>query len=219
MEKMSIRKDLMLAALIAVVIHIGIAFARVPVEYPSVHVNADDKRHLRVSFVSVKPEVKKKIHVKQLIKKKIKVERKKPAEKIIRNDIPTEKRELQPEKDIQPEPVEEQLHPVASVSPREGLERPAIVAAIPRYKENAPPAYPRIARRLGYEGIVLLSVKVLDNGYVEEITIKKSSGRSILDRAALKAVRKWKFEPASRLGVSLTMWVDVPVHFVLQESK
>ncbi|MBT8491314.1 MAG: energy transducer TonB, partial [Deltaproteobacteria bacterium] len=40
-----------------------------------------------------------------------------------------------------------------------------------------------------------------------------------LDRAALKAVRKWKFEPASRLGVPFTMWVDVPVHFVLQGSK
>ena len=216
---MSIQKDLILAALIALIIHIGMAFARVPVEYPSVHVNTYDKRHLRISFVSIKPEVKKEVSVKQLIKKKKKVVRKKPAEKVIRKDIPTEKRELQPEKDIQSEPAEEQLHPVASVSPREVPERPAIVAAIPRYKENTPPAYPRIARRRGYEGIVLLSVKVLGNGYVEEITIKKSSGRSILDRAALKAVRKWKFEPASRLGDPFTMWVDVPVHFVLQESN
>jgi TonB family protein len=219
MEKMSIRKDLFLAALIAVVIHIGMAFARVPVEYPSVHVNADDKRHLRISFVSIKPEVKKEIQVNQLIKKKKLVVKKKPVEKIVRKDIATRNRELQPEKDIQTEPVGQKLHPVASLSLREMSERPAIVAAIPRYKENAPPEYPRIARRRGYEGIVLLSVKVLDNGDVDEVTIKKSSGRSILDRAALKAVRKWKFEPASRLGIPFTMWVDVPVHFVLQESK
>lgn len=207
------RKDLFLAALIAVVIHMGIAFARVPVEYPTIQVNADAKRHLRISFVSIKPEIKKVPQVKHLIKKK------KPVEKIVRKDVVTEKRVLQPEKDIQTEPVEEQLHPVASISPKEISERPAIVAAIPRYKENAPPAYPRIARRRGYEGIVLLSVKVLGNGEVDEVTIKKSSGRSILDRAALKAVRKWKFEPASRWGVPFTMWVDVPVHFILQESK
>jgi len=216
---MSIQKDLFLAALIAVIIHIGMAFARVPVEYPSVHVNAGDKRHLRISFVSIKPEVKKKVIVKQLITKKKRVVRKKPAEKFVKKDILTEKRELQPEENIQAEPTEKPLHPIASVIPREVPERPAIVAAIPRYKENAPPAYPRIARRRGYEGIVLLSVKVLGNGYVEEVKIKKSSGHSILDRAALKAVRKWKFEPASRVGAPVTMWVDVPVHFVLQESK
>ncbi|MBN2516376.1 MAG: energy transducer TonB [Deltaproteobacteria bacterium] len=213
MEKMSIQKDLLLAAIIAIVIHIGMAFSRVPVEYPSVHVNADDRQHLRISFVSIKPEVKKKIQNKQLIKKK------KRVEKIVREDVVTRSRELQPEKNIQPEPLEKQLHPVASISPREMSERPAIVAAIPRYKENVPPAYPRIARRRGYEGIVLLSVKVLDNGNVDEVTIKKSSGRSILDRAALEAVRRWKFDPASRLGTPFTMWVDVPIHFVLQESK
>lgn len=215
---MSIQKDLFLAALIAIVIHTGMAFARIPVDYPSVHINVDDKQHLRISFVSVKPEVKQEIQVKQLITKKEKVVRKKPVE-IIKKDIVAENRELQPEEDIQTEPVEKKLNPVASISPREMSEKQAIIAAIPRYKENTPPVYPRIARRRGYEGIVLLSVKVLDNGSVDEITIKKSSGRPILDRAALKAVRQWKFDPASRLGIPFTMWVDVPIHFVLQESK
>ena len=87
---------------------------------------------------------------------------------------------------------------------------------MPRYKENMPPVYPRQARRRGYEGIVLLSVMVLDNGTVGEVRIKESSGYSCLDSAALKTVKKWTFEPATRLGTAIPMWVDVPVRFTLK---
>ncbi|MFH1293525.1 MAG: energy transducer TonB, partial [Pseudomonadota bacterium] len=91
-----------------------------------------------------------------------------------------------------------------------------ILAAAPRYSENSPPSYPSIARRRGYEGVVMLSVKVLVDGNVGELRIKGTSGHSILDRAAVKAVKKWKFKPAFRGEVPVPMWVEVPVRFVIK---
>ncbi|NNL76679.1 MAG: TonB family protein, partial [Desulfobacterales bacterium] len=53
--------------------------------------------------------------------------------------------------------------------------------ARPRYKQNTSPPYPRKARRLGYEGIVLLKVLIDENGRVDQLTVLESSGHAILD--------------------------------------
>lgn len=87
--------------------------------------------------------------------------------------------------------------------------------AVPRYGENPPFPYPMIARRKGYEGVVLLSVEVLSNGRAGHVKIEKSTGYAVLDTSALKAVKEWKFEPARRMGTPVTVWVNVPVKFVL----
>lgn len=94
----------------------------------------------------------------------------------------------------------------------------ATAAAAPRYRENAHPVYPAIARSRGYEGMVLLAAEVAADGRVENLTIKKSSGYASLDRSALEAVKRWKFDPGRRMGKPVAMWVDVPVKFVLKED-
>ena len=88
--------------------------------------------------------------------------------------------------------------------------------ARPLYKQNAAPPYPRKARRLGYQGIVMLKVLVDENGRVDDLTVHKSSGHSVLDRAALSAVRKWLFEPGTEGGIKKKMWVKIPVRFKLE---
>ncbi len=95
--------------------------------------------------------------------------------------------------------------------------RPDVVAAVPRYRDNPPPLYPSVARRRGYEGLVILSVVVRSDGTVGDVRVKESSGKKILDRAAVSGVRAWRFEPGSRDGVVCEMTVDVPIRFVLQE--
>ena len=90
--------------------------------------------------------------------------------------------------------------------------------ATPRYRVNAHPEYPAVARSRGYEGMVLLAAEVAADGRVENLTIKKSSGYASLDRSALEAVRRWKFDPGRRMGKPVAMWVDVPVKFVLKED-
>lgn len=94
-----------------------------------------------------------------------------------------------------------------------------ISLAVPRYRENAPPAYPSIARMRGYEGVVLLAAQIFSDGGVGSLKIKKSSGYEVLDRSAVKAVKTWKFEPGTRLGKPVSMWVEVPVKFVLKDTE
>jgi protein TonB len=88
--------------------------------------------------------------------------------------------------------------------------------ALPLYKQNEPPLYPLKARRLGYEGIVMLKVLIDDNGRVDDLRVLKSSGHRVLDRAALSAVKKWLFEPGTENGVKKKMWVKIPVRFDLK---
>ena len=88
--------------------------------------------------------------------------------------------------------------------------------ALPLYKQNTAPLYPLKARRLGYEGIVMLKVLIDEDGRVDDLTVLESSGHSVLDRAALSAVKKWLFEPGTEGGIKKKMWVKIPIHFDLK---
>ena len=90
-----------------------------------------------------------------------------------------------------------------------------IVEAVPRYNRNPPPKYPKIARRRGYEGTVLLEVFVTENGHVGDLRILRSSGFAQLDTSARKSVQKWHFEPGRKGDRPVAMWVRVPVDFQL----
>lgn len=92
------------------------------------------------------------------------------------------------------------------------IDLPSIAAA---YRNNPPPTYPWRSRRLGEEGRVLLRVHISVAGRVDRIAIKRSSGYRRLDRAALQAVRDWRFQPARRAGHPVPAWVLVPIHFKL----
>ncbi|MDV7211236.1 energy transducer TonB, partial [Azotobacter beijerinckii] len=83
------------------------------------------------------------------------------------------------------------------------------------YLRNPAPEYPAIAQRRGWEGSVLLRVHVLARGTPSEIQVQKSSGRDLLDEAAVKAVRRWSFVPAKRGEVAQDGWVSVPIDFKL----
>lgn len=82
---------------------------------------------------------------------------------------------------------------------------------------NPPPRYPRLARRRGQEGRVLLRVAVRSDGRPRSIAVLRSSGHRLLDEAALEAVRRWQFVPAERDGRPIEGQVDVPVAFRLTE--
>ncbi len=102
-----------------------------------------------------------------------------------------------------------------------GLENAApsaskVVMASPAYAENPIPGYPRVARKRGYQGIVLLKVLVSREGRVDDLLVLTSSGYDVLDRSAVKAVGKWRFEPGNIDGKRVTMWVKVPVKFELK---
>ncbi len=82
---------------------------------------------------------------------------------------------------------------------------------------NVPPVYPYRARRKEIEGRVVLRVQVLPGGTARSVEVLSSSGHAILDRAALKAVRAWRFVPAKRAGAPVAGAIDVPITFRLTD--
>ena len=106
----------------------------------------------------------------------------------------------------------------ASLIPKRGnVSRSRLLTlARPRYDQNPKPPYPRIARRRGYEGVVVLKVEILSDGRVGEVLTKRSSGHPILDRSALKTVKKWKFIPAKRGEELIRVWAEIPIKFQLE---
>lgn len=93
---------------------------------------------------------------------------------------------------------------------------PAIYDAA--YLNNEAPNYPALSKRLGEEGIVLLSVYVNEKGQAEKVEIKNSSGYRRLDNAAVDAVKNWKFIAAKNHANVVASWVQIPVNFVLEKN-
>jgi TonB family protein len=65
-----------------------------------------------------------------------------------------------------------------------------------KVKSSAPPEYPELARKLNIKGIVRIQAVVSPEGNVKDI--KELGGNPVLMDALVRAVKKWKYEPASR---------------------
>lgn len=81
-----------------------------------------------------------------------------------------------------------------------------------------PPTYPTEARRAHEQGTVKLLVLVGTDGKVSDIKIAGSSGSDRLDRAALQAVRRWRWSPTMSGGAPTAVRGYVTIPFVLVTS-
>ncbi|MGH8550785.1 MAG: energy transducer TonB [Methylococcales bacterium] len=88
----------------------------------------------------------------------------------------------------------------------------------PNYRNNPAPEYPRIARKRGWEGTVLLLIQVTREGHCANVTVHRTSGHESLDKAAVEATRKWTFIPAKRGETPVASSVIVPIRFTLSKS-
>ena len=87
---------------------------------------------------------------------------------------------------------------------------------IPEATDRVAPAYPDSARAAGIEGTVTVKALVGSDGSVMRVEV----GSSVpgLDAAALAAVKKWHFKPATVDGRPHAVWVSVPVAFHLHPA-
>lgn len=83
------------------------------------------------------------------------------------------------------------------------------------YLNNPAPIYPKMSRRQGEQGRVLLKVLVSEKGIAEQVQLETSSGFEKLDQAAVDVVKKWSFVPAKRSNQAISAYVLVPVKFSL----
>lgn len=76
-----------------------------------------------------------------------------------------------------------------------------------------PPRYPPQALRRGESGTVLVRVHVGPDGVPTSVSLVQSSRSRWLDKAALDAVRDWRFRPAQINGRPTVGTVIVPIDF------
>ena len=87
-----------------------------------------------------------------------------------------------------------------------------------RYANCPAPLFPSEARKAEIFGTVLLLVQIDESGRPVSMTVRQTSGHEILDAAALRAVRSWRFTPATRAGTPVEARVEIPIRFALSEA-
>ncbi|MEC6814767.1 energy transducer TonB [Photobacterium toruni] len=75
--------------------------------------------------------------------------------------------------------------------------------------------YPKLAKRRGIEGQVLIEVWIGIKGQQLKQKLIKSSGAHILDNAAITAIKKWHFSSHIVNGKAIAHRVQIPVRFKL----
>jgi len=92
--------------------------------------------------------------------------------------------------------------------------RPGGDIKMPTKIRDVAPEYPQIAQRATVEGIVIIEAVIATDGTVRDARVLRSI--ALLDRAALDAVRQWRYEPTRLNGVVVPVLVTVTVQFRLQ---
>ena len=82
---------------------------------------------------------------------------------------------------------------------------------------RTPPQYPYQATRRRIEGWVRVSFLVTETGSVEDVVLLESEPEGIFDRAAVRAVSKWKFKPRIVDGQPVAARAEQVVEFRLNE--
>jgi len=85
----------------------------------------------------------------------------------------------------------------------------------PRAVSKQPPEYPQEARSRGVSGFVILNIQVGPSGAIESVKVDQSEPRGFFDEAAIKAIRRWRFEPAITKGQSVAAWTKQKIKFEL----
>ncbi len=100
-------------------------------------------------------------------------------------------------------------------------EAPPAPARIPGFDQppvavvQRQPVYPAAARRRRTEGHVDVRFVVSENGDVVDADVIGSSHQGIFEQAALRAVRKWQFKPATKDGRPVSAQLELRIRFEL----
>jgi protein TonB len=86
----------------------------------------------------------------------------------------------------------------------------------PALVERVEPEYPPVAVSARVQGVVILEATVGRDGRVEDVRILRSL--PLLDRAAMNAVRRWRYSPLLLNGTPERFVVTVTVSFSLGEA-
>ena len=123
-----------------------------------------------------------------------------------------------------PEPTPPEPAPVVAAAPVAPPAPPPpppppprnLSASAVQYLEPLQVEYPRLSKRLGEAGVVMLRVFIDEAGRVRDVQVSRTSGHPRLDDAAMAAVQKARFKPPSENGQAVSGYAQVPVDFQLE---
>ena len=92
-----------------------------------------------------------------------------------------------------------------------------IPASAIQYLVPPEPEYPRLSRRNGETGTVIVRAFADEAGVPHQVQVERSSGFARLDAAAMSAVRKTRFKPYTENGKPVAGWVRMPFPFELEK--
>ena len=78
------------------------------------------------------------------------------------------------------------------------------------------PVYPELARQAGIQGTVRIAILIDEAGKVIEARVETSEVTPAMERAAIRAAFKSRFEPARQRDRAVRSWVVVPFEFRLR---
>ena len=88
----------------------------------------------------------------------------------------------------------------------------------PQYKFKAELKYPEVASKAGKEGEVILQATIDENGIPRDIVAITDVGYGF-EEAAIAALKKTTFRPATKGGTPISLQVEIPYTFTLKDKK
>jgi len=124
----------------------------------------------------------------------------------------------EPVQDPDPPPAEEPVAAPAPPAVREGdFVAPGTVGLTPpAFVSVSKPEYPALAKRLGVQGVVTVSVLVNEQGVVEQARLVRGVQQKVgINEAAMAAARSARYRPATLNGVRVKTWANLSIPFKL----
>jgi periplasmic protein TonB len=100
-------------------------------------------------------------------------------------------------------------------APRAGSADPATLAASLKAIKTVPPEYPQSALERRVAGSVILSYTVDTKGETRDVQVVQSTPPATFDRAAVAAVKRWRYQPMLVNGTAVEVPVKTLVRFEL----
>ena len=145
---------------------------------------------------------------------------KKPKKKTVskpKNRIePIKKVEVKESKQVEEQSMVKNFTARQAIEPAANFElsAPIVVQNVAYFdKKICTPKYPRVSRKRGERGRVLVRVFINRDGSSEKVEIEKSSGFDRLDQAAMDSAKKCRFIPAKRNGKPVKTLATIPYTF------
>jgi protein TonB len=167
---------------------------------------AEPKRHTDEPATSTEPETSKPVDKDQEVPM--------PGAGPSQSSQPQKQKQDVPKTDTEPTTPQEQPAPEPPTQEKPIAEPPANVVK-PVLIERVNPEYPEVARKARVEGIVILEAIITQNGHVENAKVLRGV-HPLLDQAAVNAVRKWRYKPATLNGKPVRVHSTVTVNFKLK---